>query len=451
MSIKRISSTPEQSWADGQVESTAIAQNGRNLRIVETKGSAFKGFGGCFNELGWQAMQALREPDRATILDLLFKPGHALGFTVGRLPMGASDYALEWHSYDETDGDYDLEHFSIQRDREYLLPFVKEALKRSPGMTLFASPWSPPTWLKFPKAYNYGTIRWERRVLETYAAYFLKYVQAYAAEGVEIAQVHVQNEPVADQKFPSCLWTGAQLRDFIRDYLGPTIKTKSPQTEVWLGTINAPFHNYVLEGLSEDGLTQGYDQYTGLVLDDAAARKYISGVGYQWGGKNAIERTHDSWPSMRLMQTENECGDGKNTWDYAHYCFNLIRHYCKHGVEAYCYWNMVLAEGGTSTWGWKQNSLVSVDIETKSYRLNPEFHLFRHFSQFVKPGAVFCRVEGNLASNTCAFENPDGSRVLVVANPYPYARTLSFEHDGKGYAIQMAARAFETVVLPAVR
>ena len=212
---RRITSTPERPWQPGAAPVPAgTAQPGLSLGLPA--GPPIAGFGGCFNELGWQALLALPEAERGQVLDLLFQPGCALSSRVCRLPMGASDYALAWHSYDEVDGDYELRHFSIARDRTHLLPYVREALARNPELRLFASPWSPPTWLKHPKAYNFGTLRPEPAVLRTYADYFLKYVRAYAAEGIPIAQVHVQNEPVADQKFPSCRWTGAQLRDFIR-------------------------------------------------------------------------------------------------------------------------------------------------------------------------------------------------------------------------------------------
>jgi len=446
MRAVRVTSTPGQPW---QTQGTPVPAGLQppGLVLGAPAGPPLAGFGGCFNELGWQALRGLPERARKAILDLLFAPaGEGLGFQVCRLPMGASDYALEWHSYDEVDGDHELAHFSIARDRSHLLPYVHQALARNPRLRLFASPWSPPTWLKQPRAYNFGSLRWEPAVLDTYARYFLKYIQAYAAEGVAIAQVHVQNEPVADQKFPSCLWTGAQLRDFIRDHLGPLLAREAPATEVWLGTLNGPFHDYVLAGVTQDALTQGYDQYAGLVLADPLARRHIAGVGYQWGGKHAIEATRASWPELRLMQTESECGDGQNSWEHAHHVFNLIRHYFRHGAEAYVYWNMVLPVGGTSTWGWKQNVLISVDPERGSWTLNPEFHLLRHVCQYVRPGARFLAVTGPWAAHAIAFANPDGSHVVVAANPLPDARDLVIGHAGETVRLRVEPGAFETVV-----
>jgi glucosylceramidase len=442
---RRITSTPQRPWQPGAAPVPAgAARPGLSLGLPA--GPPIAGFGGCFNELGWQALLALPEAERGRVLDLLFQPGCALGSRVCRLPMGASDYALAWHSYDEVDGDFELRHFSIERDRTHLLPYVREALARNPGLRLFASPWSPPTWLKQPKAYNYGTLRPEPEVLRTYADYFLKYVRACAAEGIAIAQVHVQNEPVADQKFPSCRWTGAQLRDFIRDHLGPLLAREAPDTEVWLGTLNGPFFDYALAGQPPDGLTQGYDQYAGLVLADPEARRHVAGVGYQWGGKHAIERTRDSWPELRLMQTESECGDGQNSWEYAHYVFNLIRHYLRHGVEAYVYWNLVLPVGGESTWGWRQNTLVSVDPGRGTWTLNPEFHLLRHVCQFLQPGARTLAMTGPWSANAMAFGNPDGSQVVVVANPGAEPRELVLRVGAATVAAAVPAQGFETLV-----
>ncbi len=448
MPAQRFTTTPDAAWRQSSFSSSPSEMT---LTVGEPEGVPLKGFGGCFNELGWVALQALKPDDRAAVLDLLFSPGQGLHLEYGRLPMGASDYALEWHSYDETDGDLELKHFSLARDREKLFPYVHEALARNPKLTLFASPWSPPTWMKSPRAYNWGKLRWEPAILDAYARYFARYVAECRQEGVTIAQVHVQNEPLADQKFPSCLWTGAELRDFVRDHLGPVMAAQCPDTEVWLGTINAPFFNYVLTGLTEDGITQGYDQYAGLVLSDPKARQYIAGVGYQWGGKNAVERTHESWPDVRLMQTENECGDGKNTWAYAHYVFNLIRHYFKHGVEAYSYWNLVLPEGGDSTWGWKQNAMISVDLKKGTYTLNPEFYVFRHVTQFVRPGAVRRHLSGPWAANALAFGNVDGSVVVIAANPYAESRTLTVNVGNQSVGLEVAAQAFETVVVPGGR
>ena len=182
-----------------------------------------------------------------------------------------------------------------------------------------------------------------------------------------------------------------------------------------------------------------------MLLDDAA-RKVISGVGYQWGGKNAIAQTHESFPELRLMQTENECGNGENSWKYMEYVFDLMHHYFKNGVEAYTYWNMVLEEGGCSTWGWHQNSMITVNAAEGTYALEPEYYLMRHFAGFVQRGARLLKLRGRFAANAMAFENPDGSVVLVVHNGQNDPFTLRCGL-GEGFTATLAPHSINTFVL----
>ncbi|MHB9024172.1 MAG: glycoside hydrolase family 30 protein [Armatimonadota bacterium] len=423
-----IATTPEAAW---MARETEFASGTPNLRCTEARHQRWEGFGGCFNELGWIALTALPAARRREVIRELFHPTRGCRFAIGRLPIGASDYAAEWYSHDETDGDFAMEHFSIARDRGYLIPYIKEALAFQPELKLFASPWSPPTWFKFPKAYNYGRMIWQPKYLRAYAQYFLKFVQAYAAEGITIRQVHVQNEPTADQKFPSCLWSGEQMRVFIRDYLGPLFRKEAPGCEVWLGTLN----------------TDDYDGYPALVLGDAKAAQYIAGVGFQWAGKGAVQRTAMSWPDVRLMQTENECGDGTNSWEYARYVFTLLWHYLTNGVNAYAYWNIILQPGGLSTWGWKQNAMITIDPETKTVTYNSEFYVMKHFSHFIEPGAVRLGLEGPWTGNAVAFENPDGSAVVVVANPHAEPRDLVLQRGEQTIAARLDEWSFNTFAL----
>ncbi len=400
------------------------------MRFSGSRDQRWRGFGGCFNELGWIALGVLSEAARREVLSSLFDQQHGCRFTLCRLPIGASDYAAEWYSLDEVAGDYALEHFSLARDRQFLIPYITAAQQFVPELELFASPWSPPTWMKFPRAYNYGTLIWQPDNLRAYARYLLKFVQAYRAEGINIRQVHVQNEPAADQKFPSCLWSGAQLRDFIRDYAGPLFKAELPDCAVWFGTLN----------------TDDYDGYPHLALSDAGARAFIGGVGLQWAGKGAVQRLHESWPEVPVMQTENECGDGTNTWEYARYIFGLLRHYLSNGVEGYCYWNMVLPMGGQSTWGWKQNAMISIDVDKGTVHYNPEFYLMKHFAHFIRPGAVRLGLSGPWTGNAVAFANPDGNNVLLVANPFPEARSLTLAGAKGNVTLEMEGYSFNTCV-----
>lgn len=435
MKMKYVTSSDQNRWKSEEI-GIADCQYEDTLELTNTFKQTIKGFGGCFNEMSWDVLKNLPQADSAKILDDLFG-NSGLAFNMGRLPIGASDYAMKWYSYDETDGDFQLNNFSVERDKSYLLPYVKEALKRCPQMSLFASPWSPPTWMKTKKAYNYGTLKWEEKYLKAYADYFVKYVEAYKKEGVNIEQIHVQNEPIADQKFPSCVWTGEELRDFIKRYLGPALKSSHEEVELWLGTINTPFTDYMFG--SSTPFSQFYDQFVNTVLMDKDARSYITGAGFQWGGKHAIEQTQLSYPELRYMQTENECGDGKNTWEHAEYVFGLFWFYLHHGVESYHYWNMVLPKGGVSTWGWEQNSLITVDPQTKEVTYCPEYYVMKHFSHFVKPGARIVETKGHWTANSIVFENPDGEKIAVVGN---------FTHQAREFTLKDGTSAFSAVIEP---
>ncbi|NDL61605.1 glycoside hydrolase family 30 protein [Acerihabitans arboris] len=437
MNIEWIMSSDEAQWRrGGQITETTEAAN---LVLGEARGRKLEGFGGCFNELGMVALNALDKARQNAILDDLFSSDGECRLTMGRVPIGASDYAVSWYSLNEQEDDYAMEKFSIDRDKRLLLPYIKAALARQPNMTLFASPWSPPTWLKTHQACNFGRLRRDARTQEAYALYFRKFVEYYRAEGVPIAQVHIQNEVVADQKFPSCVWSGEQLRDFIKGYLGPRFRRDSVASEIWLGTINAP------EFLKEPG--QDYDDYANCVLSDPEAYRYVAGVGYQWAGKNAIQRTVMSYPELRYYQTENECGDGQNTWQYAHYVFGLFRHYLVNGANGYFYWNMVLADGGESTWGWKQNSMISVNTSTQDVVYNPEYYVMRHFSRLIQPGARMVPLTGAMSGNAVAFENQDGSVIVNLSNPSTAQRQLRLATPGNAFAMELAANSLHSFVL----
>lgn len=436
--IEWISTTPQKAWE--VIEPDFIEASEDILELTGEKHQIIDGFGGCFNELGWMAISHLNEDAKKQLFTELFDSDKGCRFNLCRLPIGASDYAAEWYSLNENDGDYLMEKFSIDRDKLYLIPFIKKALEYNPEIQLFASPWSPPTWMKSPKAYNYGTLIWNDKILNAYALYFYKFVISYEAEGIKIDQIHVQNEPMSTQKFPSCIWTGEEFKEFIRDYLGPLFEKKQLDTEIWLGTLNGPEVDYRF-------LYTGYDNYANLVLSDAEARRFIKGVSYQWCGKNAIQQTYMSWPQVKLMQSENECGDGCNTWEYARYIFNLFRHYLTNGANSYIYWNMVLEPQGKSTWGWNQNSMITVDPKTSEVTFNPEFYVMKHFSHFVRKGAVRLGIKGHWSGTSLAFENPDGEIVVIVANGLERKRIMTVKAKAKEFSIELKPLSFNTLVL----
>lgn len=406
------------------------------------------GFGGCFNEQGYRALSALKPQQQESVMRELFEPGEGrCNLNFCRMPIGANDYSFDWYSLDETPGDYELKEFSIERDRRALIPYIRMAKTYAPELKLFASPWSPPTWMKEPPVYNWGKLIWTPENLRAYAQYFVKFVRAYAEEGIEITQVHVQNEPVANQKFPSCMWTGEELRDFIRDYLGPALEEAGLDTELWLGTINAPGCDYN-RLIFDKWATEDYDYFANTVLTDPEALKYISGVSYQWGGKIAIQRTFESWwPQIRLMQSENECGFGDNTWEYAGYVWTMLKHYIGNGAESYMYWNLILEPEGRSTWGDPQNAMITVDRVQGSVQYNPDFYVMKHFSSIIQRGAVRLGATGTFAGDGLIFRNPDSSLALELFNPFARRFTVEFEWEEGPYFFELEPRSFNSILI----
>ena len=409
-----------------------------------------QGFGACFNELGWTSLEKLAERDRFEILQELFAPNFGGNFTICRMPVGANDFSTEWYSYDETPGDFELKNFSISHDLKTLLPFIQSAKIHNPDLKIWASPWSPPAWMKYNKHYGCAVVspeldkqfdnglKLEQRGKEgtnmfvqedayfkTYAGYFSKFIDAYRNEGIRISMVMPQNEFNSCQIFPSCTWTSAGLAKFIGTYLGPEMKKRN--VELMFGTMERPDVKLI-----------------DTILTDAKAQHYVRGIGFQWGGKNAIAATHQKYPEIQLYQSEQECGDGKNDWNYCVYAWSLMKHYLEGGANAYMYWNISLEKGGFSRWGWQQNSLVTVDPVSKMYRLNHEYYLLKHVSHFVKPGAYLLETRG-VFSDLLAFINPDNSVILVLHNEKTDSQNVTLTIEGKQYLVLLPADSFSTL------
>lgn len=404
------------------------------------------GFGGCFNEFGWEALKLLPVDKQEQVFKELFSTSGA-NFNYNRLPIGASDYSLDFYSFNETKNDFEMQNFSIERDKNCLIPFIKRAQKYNPEMTFFASPWCPPSWMKanenyasissekynkLPKALESVTgttgFKMQKGILKSYALYFSKFFDAYNNEGIIIGDLHVQNEVLAEQIFPSCIWQPQDLALFIGDYLGPRFEQEKRNVNIWLGTLNVPDFKYVQTALS-----------------NSRAAKYIKGCGFQWDGKKIIADVKKAYPSIHLIQTENECGGGENNWKSAEYTWSLIKHYINSGAESYIYWNFILETPGVSHWGWVQNSMVTINKNTKELKYNPEFYLMKHLSHYVKNGATLLAVSDQ--SNMLAFKNPEGSIVLVIANTNDVVKDQKIKIGDKLLELKLKANSFNTLLL----
>lgn len=260
---------------------------------------------------------------------------------------------------------------------------------------------------------------------KAYALYFAKFIEAYRNEGIDIFAVMPQNEFNSAQIFPSCCWTAAGLARFIGDYLGPAMENEG--VELMFGTME-----------------RANEALVDTILTDAEAGRFVKGIGFQWAGKNAVPGIHKRYPDMKLYQTEQECGNGKNDWKGATYSWNLMKHYLNNGVSAYMYWNTSLMEGGISRWGWAQNSLVVVR-EDNSWSFTHEYYIMKHLSHYVVPGAVKLATGGGY-EDALAFLNPDGSVVVAAGNSSDAPVTLRMNINGTAYSPVLKPASVSTIL-----
>jgi glucosylceramidase len=380
----------------------------------------WQGFGGTFNEQGWEALAVIDGGARQRALELLFGSPEGARFTYGRIPIGASDYAMDRYTLSERPDDFGMEGFSIERDRQRLIPFIKAALAVNPSLHFWASPWTPPAWMKENNSTDGGHIRKDPEILEAYALYLARFVEDYGAEGITVEAVQPQNEPGYEQTYPTCLWTPELLRDFVGDHLGPTFSERGMNTEIWLGTLSAP----------------GDVRHVAAAMADERAARYIRGFGVQWNTLGAVPELESSY-GLPIMQTEHRCGNypwrkerfnatrAPNDHAYAEETWGLMSSWIRAGVSSYLAWNMVLDTVGLNMdvgRPWPQNALLTVDRATRALTVTPAYYVFRHLSQFVDPGARRLGTLGN--ADALAFANPDGGIVAVLYNPEDAVREV---------------------------
>lgn len=446
-----VTTTETSAWQKATVFKPAFSYETLNINIDQghddSNGKVMEGFGGCFNELGWTSLQALNDADRETILHELFGPSAGARFTYCRMPVGANDFSIDAYSYDETDSDFDLKHFSIEHDRKTLVPFIHAAQRYQPKLRLWASPWTPPSWMKRNHFYAEGKARegWKDngirpdqighegenmfiqnpRYLEAYAKYFGRFIEAYRAEAINIGMVMPQNEFNSVQNFPSCTWTPEGLIRFLH-YLGPEMEKHDVQ--IFFGT-----------------LERGNPKLLETVMADEKAARFLKGVGVQWAGKNSLPVIHRKFPSLAVFQSEQECGDGSNSWAYTSYCWQLMKHYFRSGATGYMYWNISLAKDSFSTWGWKQNSLVSVDVAAKTFRYNHDYYLLKHLTHFVDVGSRRLDTSGT-CDDALTFKNPDGSIAILVRNESQHPQRIQAQIQDRSVMIELPADSIGTLV-----
>jgi glucosylceramidase len=370
----------------------------------ENKFQPILGFGGAFTDAACYTINRLDPGPREKLMHELFSPSE-MGFSMCRTCMGASDYSTKLYSYDEGDPDPDLTRFSIDHDREYILPTLKAARAVNPDLFLLATPWSPPGWMKPNNSMLGGSMR--RKYMPSYANYFVRFLQDYASAGVPIQAVSVQNEVDTEQdgRMPACTWPMEYEADFVRKNLGPALQAKRIDTKIWIID-----HNYNLWGRALGELeTPDVRQFTNAI----AWHGYVGKV--EW-----IDRVQEKYPEVEMYWTEGSTDyvdphfmDNWAQWSTTY--TGILRHWCRSITS----WNLALDEVGKPNIGpFPCGGLVTVHSQTKEITRCGQYWAFAHYSKSIRRGAR--RIGSESLSNDVqhvAFENLDGQRVVVLTNP----------------------------------
>jgi glucosylceramidase len=398
-----------------------------------------EGFGGAFTEAAATTWQKLSPGQREALLQAYFDPRHGHGYTLCRVHMNSCDFALGNYAHVEQDGDVDLNGFSIDRDRQALLPMIQAAQRvvRDGGreLKLLVSPWSPPGWMKDSGRMNDGgKLRPECRA--AWAQCFVRFIQAYEAEGVPIWGVSVQNEPEARQRWDSCLYTAEEERDFVRDHLGPALHGAG------LAHVRIVVWDHNRDAMVERA---------SVIYGDERATKYIWGTGFHWYLEDHfdhVQLVHDAWPDKQLLFTEGcqEGGPHWGRWELAERYARSIIQDLNHWTVGWIDWNLLLDEqGGPNHVGnFCSAPFLAVPAED-GLHAQSSFAALGHFARHVQPGASRVLAAATREALECtAFVNPDGRVVVVVLNRSEHDMAFSLAIDGVSHAADLPAHAIAT-------
>ena len=421
----------------GKTQTSALT-----IRVDETtQYQIIDGFGASLTDSSaWLLDKKLSPQQRAEAFDMLFDPQKGIGLSVLRQPMGASDFALDAYSYDDVaagEKDLKLEKFSIEHDRAYILPLLKQALARNPNLKIMASPWSPPGWMKTSQSMIFGALSPE--AYPAFADYFVKFIKAYEAEGIPIYAITMQNEPLnIPGNYPGMGMTAVEQAAFLREHLGPALKAAGLKTKIFVFD-----HNWDLI------------EYPIVVLSDSKAAAFAAGAAtHCYGGVPTAQlELHDRFPEKEIWMTECSGGDwqkGNLLEQQARLIINSTRNWAKTVVL----WNLALDQnhepylGGCTTC----RGVVTVNHATSPAQVVPtvDFTALGHVSKFVKQGARRIKSnsfdQGNLED--VAFQNVDGSIVLFVLNSSGGPMPFNIAWRGEFASYKLPAGAVATFVWP---
>lgn len=397
----------------------------------------FVGIGAAATDASAEIFAKLPKDKQQEFLTSYFDKEKGIGYTLMRASIHSCDFSSESFTY-VAEGDKELKTFSIAHDRQFRIPFIKQAIAKAGGsLTLFASPWSPPAFMKDNKSMLKGG-KLLPEFYESWAAYFTKFIKSYEAEGIPVWGVTVQNEPMATQKWESCIYTAEEERDFLKNYLGPVMAKENlgdKKIIVW-------DHNRDL-----------INQRVNTILADPEASKYVWGIGFHWYETWAkgqpmfdnIANVNQSFPDKHLIFTEG-CVESFDSTKYffwpnaERYGRSMINDF-NNGTVGWTDWNILLDETGGPN---HKNNLcfspVHADTRTGNLIYTPSYYYIGHFSKFIRPDAKrVSTVSSRSQLLSTSFLNKDGKMVTVVMNQ---------SDDKINYSLYVGSQVSEQEILP---
>jgi glucosylceramidase len=404
----------------------------------------FLGIGGAITDASAEVFAKLPKNKQEELLQAYYNKDKGIGYSLVRTTIHSSDFSSESYTY-ITEGDKELKTFNIEHDKKYKIPLLKRAIETAGGkLTLFASPWSPPAFMKT----NNNMLRGGKLLPEFYqpwANYYVKFIKSYEKEGIPVWGLTLQNEPMATQKWESCIYTAEEERDFLKNYLGPTLKKSG------LGNTKITVWDHNRDLIS---------QRSNTILNDPEANKYVWGIGFHWyeswsGGEPMFEnirKVYDLYPNKNLLFTEG-CNENFKSENYQlwkngeRYGKSMINDF-NNGTAGWTDWNILLDEnGGPNHVGNFCFSPIHGDIKTGELIYTPSYYFIGHFSKFIQKGAkrIDCVTSrSNLISTS--FFNPDGKVVTVVMNQSSEKIDYNLYVDTNKVSISILPHAIQTLI-----
>jgi len=405
---------------------------------------SFMGIGGAITDASAEVFAKLSKEKQQEFLNAYYDKEKGIGYSLLRTTIHSSDFASGSYTY-INEGDKDLKSFSIDHDKKYRIPMIKSAIKTAGGkLPLYASPWSPPAFMKDNKHMLKGG-KLLPEYFQSWANYYTKFINAYEKEGMPIWGITVQNEPMAVQKWESCIFTAEEERDFLKNYLGPTM-AKSGYADkkivVWDHNRDLMF------------------QRANVIYSDPEASKYAWGMGFHWyetwaGGEpmfDNVGKVYEAYPDKKLMFTEGcvENFDAKKYQFWANgekYGTSMI-HDFNNGTVAWTDWNILLDQnGGPNHVGNFCFAPIHGDTSTGELIYTPSYYYIGHFSKFIRPEAkrVSTVVSRSQLLST-SFLNNDGKMVTVVMNKSDKKVTYNLFIDTNKTVVEIPAHGIQTLV-----